>query len=294
LLHVALLQPTNKPGFPVNQVGTKQVFTWEKLAITELEALMVHVTFGPPKSNGTVETNDVNSAWTFLLGQHVNLASFAAARKACPSGIAPSLHYKSLATLYHTFVKKFDLGSVQEGESPNAYLNKVASDMVAHAGGTEPSPKVSFEKRGLATGSKSLDEEVFARRNVQIYYQDLPQENYLSERPKAEHEQGKAWRDTLLTGDFAGDLAPGGIRMDTSDSFPGVGGNLMGPNHPIFSSGNPLGGGRHGMQPRFDPFGPPGGPMDPSGDRPRQRFPGEPNPDHLPPPNSFGAGNMFM
>jgi hypothetical protein len=133
-------------------------------------------------------------------------------------------------------------------------------------------------------------------------------------------------------GDFADDLLPasssglqdprfgrvGGGRMGGR-----MGGNLMGPNHPIFSPGSVGVGGDYGndqfpgmgglpiggpgtMQPRFDPLMPPGIGGDdfppPPGSlaaansrRLRGRtVPGEPNPDHLPPPNSLGNNNMFM
>lgn len=102
-------------------------------------------------------------------------------------------------------------------------------------------------------------------------------------------------------------------------------GNLMGPNHPVFAPGGGLRqqqtpqppwqrgglpiGGPGTMQPRFDPLMPPGigeplplppgsgggappsfGPLDGR----RRPIPGEPNPDHLPPPNAFGSSSMFM
>ena len=74
----------------------------------------------------------------------------------------------------------------------------------------------------------------------------------------------------------------------------------MGPNHPMFAGGGgvhgpPLGG-PGSMQPRFDPFYPPGvDPDDINNGNPQRNRPsrsGEPNPDHLPPPNSFG-NDMF-
>ena len=80
-----------------------------------------------------------------------------------------------------------------------------------------------------------------------------------------------------------------------------MGGNLMGPNHPLFQGGPggirggiPLGG-PGSMQPRFDPIYPdvidfPGGGGQAPTHRPRHL--GDPNPDHLKPPNSFN-GNMF-
>jgi hypothetical protein len=110
-------------------------------------------------------------------------------------------------------------------------------------------------------------------------------------------------------GQFAGDLVPGGL-VDPS-FYAGndgrMGGNLMGPNHPVFMPGGMHGGGpgRMGgpgmiggpgtMQPRFDPVLPPGlVDVDIHGQPIRRRMQGDPNPDHLRPPNSFGGDNMFL
>jgi hypothetical protein len=97
----------------------------------------------------------------------------------------------------------------------------------------------------------------------------------------------------------------------------GTMGNLMGPNLPAFHQGRPqqqqppnddpayLGFG--GMRPRFDSFGSPGGPADidttnnglppPPTGPPRRGFPGgsgNPNQDHLRPPNNLNNNNMFL
>jgi hypothetical protein len=61
-------------------------------------------------------------------------------------------------------------------------------------------------------------------------------------------------------------------------------------------------GGPGTMQPRFDPVYPPGAIDDGQssntrrGGRQKPSRTGEPNPDHLPPPNSLGGGsdNMFL
>jgi hypothetical protein len=101
-------------------------------------------------------------------------------------------------------------------------------------------------------------------------------------------------------GDFAGDLGCDPLRMPGRPT-----GNTMGPNHPMFQQQqqpvgyNPQDDYRSGfgMRPRFDPFGPPGVPPGPppprGGGNPQGRpVPGEPNPDHLTPPNSLGD-DMF-
>ena len=130
-------------------------------------------------------------------------------------------------------------------------------------------------------------------------------------------------------GDFGGDLAPGGILDPSRGSTSQVDnrGSLMGPNHPAFR-GPGIGGeddfgfgggledprmphiGGTGMTPRFDLYYPPGiGPdlgrgggsgrgMGRGGrggrvGRGRRPPGGDPNPDHLKPPNSFNS-DMFM
>jgi hypothetical protein len=133
-------------------------------------------------------------------------------------------------------------------------------------------------------------------------------------------------------GDFANDLLPSGVPSPGfADPRYGVGGpgttgsgNLMGMNHPIFQRnnddynpnpggvGNFPGVGGLGMQPRFDPYHPPGvgggrfgvgggrgnGRGRGRGGRGRGRgstdYSGDPNPDHERPPNTFGTNDMFM
>lgn len=105
-----------------------------------------------------------------------------------------------------------------------------------------------------------------------------------------------------LVPDFEGDLRPGG-----GWGGPG-GGNLMGPDHPMFTGGRggvgQGGGGGLGMpQPRFDPYGPvippnrggppARGPVDPNDPRGRGRAFRDPDPDHLPPPGPPG-GNFYF
>jgi hypothetical protein len=112
-------------------------------------------------------------------------------------------------------------------------------------------------------------------------------------------------------GDFAGDLAPGGLMPGGLPGHPNLGplggGSLMGPNHPSFFPGGvgPPGGmpgmPGQGMHPRFDLYGPPGGPQDPNNqdNNPdgipsrNPRNPMQPNPDHMRPPNHFNS-NMFL
>jgi len=98
--------------------------------------------------------------------------------------------------------------------------------------------------------------------------------------------------------DFQTDLTPPGLFFNDPSNHsivPPAGGNLMGPNHPIFFSpyGDtefqpPFGDGLPGMRPKFDPYGPPMGPTGSGRGRGRGRNSngGNPNPDHLAPPSS--------
>lgn len=129
--------------------------------------------------------------------------------------------------------------------------------------------------------------------------------------------QGDGWIPPRIGG---GDLNPiPGLEPYPMPGRPGVGnfggdtGSEIGPNHPFFfpEGGGlggilPSGGGAGGLlpQPRFDPFGPVVGPHGPNFGDPgfpgrggrggparggrggRPRVPGEPDPDHLRPPNA--------
>lgn len=113
------------------------------------------------------------------------------------------------------------------------------------------------------------------------------------------------------------DLDPAGAFVEPSSRvgpfhIPGsVGsGSLVGPGHPMFADPNfPPSFGDEGQfpgygnipglpEPRFDPYGPITGPHGPDvgnigvGRGSRVRQPGEPDPDHLPPPGvNFGPGS---
>jgi len=107
--------------------------------------------------------------------------------------------------------------------------------------------------------------------------------------------------------DFASDLTPPSLRippMHQPLGNPVSTGNLMGPDHPMFQNDpfdmniRPDFG---GMQPRFDPYGPPVPSIYPRGSRGRGRgrvphnIPGgDPNPDHLRPPSDFDPSDLYM
>jgi hypothetical protein len=225
---------------------------------------------------------------SFSLGDHVNLDSWNAARKAAPT-VSPTLHYKALALLLTNFCRTFDLGFIMDDEMSEGVAAKAAAYV-----------------ENTVTQSNTMQKSDFVpARPVEIpSVAAAPQKpDYRTEVPTTLGEAFPGINPMLVGGDFASDLAPAGLR---DPRFPlaggGVGGNLMGPNHPMFRGGGggmmggPALGGPGSMQPRFDPIYPDS--IDfPNGGTPGRRSnrpsrSGEPNPDHLPPPNSFGD-NMF-
>lgn len=178
------------------------------------------------------------------------------------------------------FVKSFDLGSIEEdketdNEGPKAFIE-------IHTTGN-CGTQASKRREGFAPPAYRPGTGHAHRDDVTPTI-----DNSFPQRP-------------MYVGDFAGDLGPANGLDPLRRLGPNSGGSLMGPNHPMFRGGGMTGvgdGSGFGMRPRFDPFGPPGGPqeIDPNnpGRPPRMRpgGAGEPNPDLLMPPNSLG-GNMF-
>jgi hypothetical protein len=231
---------------------------------------------------------------SFPLGDHINFHSWNAAKKSSNGttgnggiGIAPALHYKALHQLVTNMLRTFDLG-VMDSDEQGAQ---------AHAAAPYVDTTVVYSSTTASQGP--YKSEIAPSEPESPWQQGVP----------ATIQQAFGRGFPTPRGDFADDLTPGGLRDPLRDYSGGrMGGNMMGPNHPMFHSGpGPLGtmGGPGSMQPRFDPFLPPG--VDPPDGvepdtttrthlqgRPRaRRYPGEPNPDHLPPPNGFGGGDMF-
>lgn len=201
---------------------------------------------------------------SFPAESHLNLESFAKALKK-DGKVAPALHYKALPALLTKLFRKFDVGSLEKS-SPLPYVDTT----VLPPASNDPlriSAPTQNNKPCYVGGYNPHDTPTLAMFN----------------QPRR-------------GGDFSSDLRPPGLAgIDGSDS---MGGNLLGPNHPMFQGGPSIGGGL-GMQPRFDPIGPPGGPQDlrPNNNHPRNRPPpggfGDPNPDHARPPQNLN-NNMFM
>ena len=222
----------------------------------------------------------------FSITEHFNLDSFYTALDSAQklnlssqsTKILPTLHFKKLPLLLRNFVSIFDIGPVNE-------------------------PSLEPNTGNARNNETSAPQPISASHQIHvsdpIYYNTG--QNFIPQR---------------VYGDFDTDLEPNGLfvqpplRTQT--------GNLMGPNHSIFHQPNhanpddigfehpdddpfnPMIGGL-GMRPRFDPYGPPGGPTDlrrnggvrgrgRGGPRRGRGMNGGPNPDHQRPPSD----DMFM
>ena len=332
----------------------------DQVVTTECRVTFVPANSKDEHENSSATHPSTSSCLKFPLSEHINLDSWtaaaAAARKTTNKStstktdtnyqhkIAPSLHYKNLSGLLSKFCRAFDLGAVHDEKA-------IESRTSSSTDGTMPRTKISGSSNSSSNSSSSKMEVpggVFvaehhhattASRNTTTGY-SVPStldQAFPPNPPGVAAAAATANRRTNEyapphRGDFAGDLLPASSSGLQDPRFAGrvgggggrMGGNLMGPNHPIFSPGsvgigdygNGNGGG-HGqfpgmgglpiggpgtMQPRFDPLMPPG--IGGGNDFPpppgslaaanrRRTVPGEPNPDHLPPPNSLG-NNMFM
>lgn len=245
---------------------------------------MVTVRWQPSNSKEDSQT------LTFLLGDHLNLDSWNAALKTAPS-VSPALHYKSLALLLSNFCRTFDLGTIHEEGMDQADPVSIPTPSVKDTTTARP-----FIQKSDFVPASTLVPPVGMNRKP----------DFKNDFPTTLDEAFPGLNGPLRPqGDFAGDLLPPGLLDPRMSGGGRMGGNLMGPNHPMFQGGGdgdhfgiPMGG-PGSMQPRFDPIYPnvvdfPPGVGAPPGRRSnRPSRSGEPNPDHLPPPNSFG-NNMFM
>lgn len=248
-----------KPG-----LGDAVVLTVAEIQGDNNEAC-VSVAFGPSKSSETMA-----EPLRVKIADYINLDSFMRASNG-GKAVPPSLHYKQLSAFMTSFCQCFDVGAIHdsaEGSAPNE------------------AESLPYVDRSIACGLPRPDPAGALPTTVPPLHQ-RPVEPWMREQYQPPTIESAFGLRVPGHGDFAGDLVPGGLSAD-----PMRGGNLMGPDHPMFA------GGPHGMTPRFDPFGPPqpdalggtrgGGSVGRGG--PSQ---GRPNPDHMRPPNNLN-NNMFM
>jgi hypothetical protein len=251
---------------------------------------MIHIHLQPASSK-----EPPTPVLSFSVEDHVNLDSWNAALKVS-SILPPALHYKSLAVLLTNVCRAFDLGAVDEAaeEGVQGAYAAASTPYVDNTIPIETSCRPTIIKSDFVPNQPVHVPGVAARRKP--WEDGVP-----TTLDQAFPGTGRQYVPNH--GDFAGDLVPAGL-MDprfANRAPPGgrMGGNMMGPNHPMFQGGGVHGpplGGPGSMQPRFDPFYPPGVDVDfDVNGKPRRNRPsrsGDPNPDHLPPPNAFG-NDMF-
>lgn len=255
------------------------------------------------------------SSLVLKLGDYVNLESFGrAAKNSSGPGVSPALHYKSLSNLLARFASTFDLGgcggeggavvatnpTIEQQQQQLPYVDTTVRAVQQH----QPQPPL-----GVGVGGEG-----------NVHVPPLPQNQPYPFNPRDEtkppliDEEFPTRPLHNMPGDFTDDLLPTGIPSSIGGGLGGsrppahMGGNLMGPNHPIFQGGGVSGSGisggvgpgsGFGMRPKFDPFGPPGGPTEIDQDPNKPRIPpggtGNPNRDDMSKPNDFhDNNNMFM
>jgi len=234
-------------------------------------------------SNGEPLKSDPLS---FALDDYVNLVVLRAAASSGKDAVEPALLFKQLSACLASFVEYFDLGSVLSTGDHDIKESSLPADVPMMSS----SAKTSSLKLSIETQSSSSP-QVLVHGDVKPFRGSREPVNDMI-FPKTQD-------------DFASDLLRGGVK------YPGIptSGNLMGPSHPMFlrrggddpNTNMPDFGGL-GMRPRYDPVMPPG--MEVSFDkngnlvrRSGKKMPlhrGEPNNDHMRPPNSFTGNNMFL
>ena len=231
------------------------------LQVTQDELSKVQVQMVPTKSKEP-PTNILE----FSISDHVNMDSLSAAirKEKC---VLPALHFKSLAMLMTKFCNTFDLGTINEKDS-NTNETPLWDRYLPQVDRTIRPPDSLRMPVSHPVIPVHLDRTQYESPTIQVFTREPNR------------------------GDFSGDLIPAGVAPFTPN-----GGNLMGPGHPLFNGPATTSG--FGMRPRFDPFGPPGGPQDPNVfhdpriPRPPPGGLGIPNNDIARPPNHL-SNNMFM
>lgn len=291
----ALSSSTNNNN--VNDVDRKVTLRYRK---NGTGATILRVTQSQEETNTIVATISFGPAGgeprelKVPVSRHINIDGLNAAIEKSKK-VQPALHYLSLSLLLSDFCQNADLGIVREDSNIDVKMTTVDK---------HPSHSLSSTH-----GKDNLSNDIRMNNDAtnEVYPMPLNTQDEFSQ-PK-------------IPGDFSGDLLPSGIPAPgfANPRLGGSGGNLMGINDPYFQGnfddfsgvdGNsafpPLGG--LNMQPRFDPYYPPG--VNPGrgrfngrgrggrgmrggGGRGGRDFSGDPNPDHERPPNTFGH-NMFM
>jgi hypothetical protein len=276
---------------PVREIKQFLPLDWEssassngsglKLRYRKICAIELHTVLDSTQSSLTISLGDV-SMTVECLEDHVNLKSWSKATQNGTKLASPTLHYKALAKLLGDFAQRFDLGDVNPQEQSMQNTAPREQQVPPFHQVPEDVPRRFISSGRVASSDDPTD----------MGHDPLR----MPTQPSRSFSVG------------AGDLLPTGLLQYPhggmpGTSFPNQGGNLVGPDHPMFRGGSGAFAGNGMMQPRYDPIGPPGGPteLDPAtnpmfiGGIPGRVPPGGtgvPNNDLAKQPR-FGNNNMF-
>lgn len=234
--------------------------------------------------------------------------------------IPPALHYKALSKLLTLLVTNFDLGPLheQDGNDQDTAMETTTTATATTSLATGSTRYVDVTSQRLPTAQQKVQTTFVPHPTAMATTGNRPTDPSEEPRPRPPDNvvfpERPEWEPAFLRGgnggtgrggDFGDDLYPGGI---AGPPFGGSGppssfhpsGNLVGPGHPLFQQPNGHLGNRppssswhdpgqsgNFLRPRFDPYGPPGGPTESPGfDHPNRNQGGAP-----PPPLPGGTGN---
>jgi len=262
-----------------------------RVAETKLEEDVVTTTTGISKATTMMKVcfgplGGEPAILTFPVEQHFNLDGFSAALSLVPPstnhGVKPALYFKALATLLANFCTVADVGRVD-------VVLLESSDVVTNEDNNSVAQKMKSVRNVEPPPPPSLGTTTFVRHPPPPPFEKTTLMEGVRPPTIQNDLLGVTHRSTATSrgGDFGDDLEIRGHLplVPGMPSVDGITGSLMGPNHPNFHNrrsnnyyededddcmgypGNgggsggfvaPGGVGGLGMQPRFDPFYPPG------------------------------------
>lgn len=311
LLHVQLRYRHNKASGSRILGVTETPLENSRSSDTEMMIQVSFETSSPLMEHASEK--ETSQIWRFPTSDHVNLKSWEHVMNKSTSttkSLPPALHYRALPTLLATFVQRFPEVVISNDSMNPSEQQRQQQEFIA-----APSPYVDYT---MIHQNHAILQHQQQQSRADRATQPRPACHPFSDRPR-DFVPGPGINSFVPPhGDFSGDLVPTGLFPYPGGGSGGVmpgfaPGNLMGPNHPMFHPGNggapPL---RDPMIPRFDPFGPPGGPtepcnrfLDPDGfinhqhpPQPASRRPpggtGNPNNDLLRTPPTLNGGHSDM
>lgn len=293
--------------------------------VLQVQDSSVRVSFGPmpapTKGSGATSTTTTSTNQLQLpLTQHINLDGFQASKSKSSSTVQPSLFFISLPELLLQFGSTFGLISVMLstfGQDTQATEEVVGSIVDAYM--------EDFSTKDMIVNQAGKNEKVDTRPNIPPDGPavDIDPLGAIDSRTGVAAARRGDFEGDLLPGGMQPGLPGGPLPFGGSQVGPNhpIFDRSFGDDDLYYSNNQDEFGGTYGppsfripgvggsgsMRPRFDPFGPPGGPTEPGrvgrggrgggrfgsgrgGGRGRGRMPpgglGDPNNDHMQPPNS--------